>query len=187
MLTNKEDIKAWLKEHEINNFTIDDNLIVNINQDFILNNFSKISIDEFPIQFGVINGSFEIANQNFSHFKNFPKIVKGKFNIYNNNFENLKGMPIFIKEDFVCGDNLFTSLDDLNCNIEGTLIHLSRIKNTPIHDFSHQYEMKESVLGQYHLLTLKKDMLNLIKEKNSLNNIFETVDNIQMSSKKLKI
>jgi hypothetical protein len=190
MYTNKIEIQNWLDEHAVSHYVINDNLTVDVNNNvkFIPTQYqqNQVLMNDFPIKFGKILGDFEVYNQNFSSFKNFPNTIRGTLNIYNNNFTSLKDMPSYIGQDFICGDNLFQSFDDLKAVIKGRIVHLSRIKNTQITDFFHQYESKDGELGHYSILVLEKKMLDLIYEKNNLAQLLN-IDSAKESNKKLKI
>ena len=81
-------IKAWLNEHNIKNYTINDKGEIEVDGDV---NLSEQGLTEFPsfIQFGT---------------------VKGDFNCGDNKLISLDGVPINVGRSFYCNDNKLTSL-----------------------------------------------------------------------------
>lgn len=59
MYNIKDDIIEWLNDYCIENYTINDDLTVDVNE-YICLQYTNISL--LPIQFGVINNSFYCRN-----------------------------------------------------------------------------------------------------------------------------
>jgi hypothetical protein len=84
-------IKQWLDDHNIQNYKINSDLSIDVNDDVYLQSGSwgmKISnIQNFPdyIQFNVIDGNFVvIGNENITSLRGFPKKVTGDFQFAEN-------------------------------------------------------------------------------------------------------
>lgn len=107
MLNNKEDIINWLNIMNVEKYSINNNLTINVNGDVFLN---EKSLTEIPIQFHIVNGSFYCQNNNLTTLKGCPKIVKSEFNCSKNSLTNLKGCPKTTLDGFICNDNKITSL-----------------------------------------------------------------------------
>lgn len=124
------DVKKWLNEMSIENYTINDNLTVDVDGDVSL--FRK-ELKSIPVQFGVVNGDFNCAVNQLKSLLGCPKIVVGDFYCYknkitslvmapekvygsfdcgSNKLTSLKGCPKVIKTDFSCPDNNLLSLND---------------------------------------------------------------------------
>ena len=80
-------IEEWLKEYNIKNYTINDDLTIDVDGFVFLN---KENLKEFPdyIQFGV---------------------VKSYFSCYRNQLTSLRGCPREVREYFDCSYNSLTS------------------------------------------------------------------------------
>lgn len=64
ILKTKKEIQAWLDEMEIKNYTINDDLIVDVNGDVTLS-FKKLKT--IPVQFGVLKGNFNCSILSLIH------------------------------------------------------------------------------------------------------------------------
>ncbi len=106
MFTIKEDIATWCDDNFISNYTIDDNLTVNVNSDVFL---YLIPMETLPVQFGYISGEFLLGE---------------------NGLTSLKGCPHTVEHDFTCGGNLISSLKYLPQTINGTIKLFNNIKLT---------------------------------------------------------
>lgn len=88
--------------------------------------YSINKMSEFPegVEFGVIKGSFDVSDGDFSSFKGFPTRVEGNFSISGNNFSLLEGCTQDIGGSFSCrnqkGEQSLTSLKGGPKRIKGT-------------------------------------------------------------------
>ena len=108
MIKNKEEIIAWLTEHNIQKFEIIDDLfyayLVNVNETVSLPNKS---LKEIPIKFNFINGHFNVSHNLLTNLDFSPIEVNGTFNISNNQITTLKDGPRKINGAYNCSlDNL---------------------------------------------------------------------------------
>jgi hypothetical protein len=81
MYTNKQEIKNWLDENEIKNYSINEDLYVDVNGDVWLDN--KI-LTEIPVKFNIIKGIFDCDNNQLTSTEFLPKEVY----ILNTHFHN---------------------------------------------------------------------------------------------------
>lgn len=82
-----DQVKSWLDKMEIQNYTINDDLTVDVNGDVILD---EHDLTEIPIQFGRVERYFSCSY---------------------NKLTSLKGGPVYVGFDFICHDNELTSLE----------------------------------------------------------------------------
>ena len=104
---NKIEIKAWLDSMDIKNYTINDDLTVDVNGDVYLsfNNLTSI-----PVQFGKVNGYFSCHNNQLISLAGCPSSVGDGFYCFDNNLlTSLKGCPSSVGGDFCCDGNLENS------------------------------------------------------------------------------
>src|ERR1035437_9088810 len=87
-------ISSWLDEMGIEDYTINDDLTIDVNGSADFNNHhpGRFNLTEFPsyIQFKNVYGSFDIAH---------------------NHFKTLRGCPSYVQEDFSCIYNKLISLE----------------------------------------------------------------------------
>ena len=103
-------IKAWLDEHNIKNYTINDKGEIDVDGNVSL---IKCGLVEFPsfIQFGTIKGNFYCSYNKLTSLKGSPMEVSGYFYCYGNNLTTLEGAPKKVGKVFDCSSNKLTSLE----------------------------------------------------------------------------
>jgi hypothetical protein len=74
IFTSKKEIENWLNEVNIHNYTIHDDLTVDVKNTLYLQTFN---LKTLPIQFNQIDGSFYCSDTNLISIKGFPKVIKG--------------------------------------------------------------------------------------------------------------
>ena len=121
----KDEIKEWLDEYKIKNYTINDDLTVDVNGNVHLLGF-KSSI--FPFHFGKVSGSFYCDCANLESLKGAPISVGGNFHCSYNNLKSLKGAPTFVGGSFICWGNDLKSLKHLPKFI-GCYLHIDDYLN----------------------------------------------------------
>ena len=113
---NKQDIINWLDKYNIKNYTINEDLTVDV--DGNVNLYSK-GLTEIPVQFNKINGNFGCSDNKLTSLKGFPKEVNGYFWCSVNKLTTLEYGPEIINGDFCCSYNPFKSFTNwpkhINC------------------------------------------------------------------------
>jgi len=104
-LNKKSGIKRWLDLIGIENYTINDDLTVDVNGDVKLSNKY---LDKIPVQFGIVKGHFFISNNEIEDLYGSP-IECEIFNCDNNELINLEGSPKKCTS-FNCANNDIVSL-----------------------------------------------------------------------------
>ena len=99
----KDEIKEWLDKHNVSNYTINDDLTVDVNGNVYLW-FSQLS--SIPFQFGEVTGSFNCNYNKVKSLKRAPTSVGGNFGCFSNNIKSLKYLPKTIKGNLYCDDHL---------------------------------------------------------------------------------
>ncbi|MFW6130870.1 MAG: hypothetical protein ACOC56_06750, partial [Atribacterota bacterium] len=90
MLKTKKEIKKWLDKHQITNYTINDDLTVDVDENVDL---SHRNLTEMPIQFNKVNGTFYCTYNQLTSLVGAPKKVFGYFYCSNNKLTSLEGAP----------------------------------------------------------------------------------------------
>lgn len=111
-------IKAWLEEHGIKNYTINNKGEIDVDGDIEL---TYMNIKEFPsfIQFGTVKGNFDCKHNNLTSLKGVPREVKGDFDCACNDLTSLEGAPEKVGRSFDCAHNYLTSLKGAPDKIKG--------------------------------------------------------------------
>lgn len=113
---NEDDITKWLHNLFIFEFTIRKDLTVDVPNHVYLSS-QLDTLEYFPVQFGVINGSFHCNNLNLSSLKGAPYEVEGDFDCSSNKLISLEYAPSIVHKDFNCSYNLLKSLKGCPKNI----------------------------------------------------------------------
>lgn len=106
----KEMIEKWLKEYDIENYTINDDFTIDVNGNV---NLFRRNLKELPdyIQFGVVRGNFVCTDNNLISLRGCPREVGKSFYCEKNKLTSLKGAPKKVGGDFDCTYNKLTSLE----------------------------------------------------------------------------
>ena len=120
MLKSKNEIQQWLDKMEIEDYTINEDLTVDVdgNVDLV-----KKGLTELPIQFGKVTGDFDCYSNNLESLKGSPKVVEGGFDCSHNQLTTLEGCPEIVEGWFYCEKNNLTSFEYLPLSVGGYLIH----------------------------------------------------------------
>jgi len=102
-------IIKWLESFDIKNYTINDDLTIDVNGDVHL--YYK-SLTYFPsfIKFNKVFGSFDCCNNQLTSLEGCPTTVSGYFSCYFNKLTSLEGCPKTVSKGFYCSNNQLTSL-----------------------------------------------------------------------------
>jgi hypothetical protein len=124
MLDHKQDIKNWLDENGIINYTINEDLSVDVDT----TNISYKALTEIPVKFNIINGKFNCEGNELTSTEFFPKEVYGYFSCYNNQFKNLDNFPKIVTGwiDIRNNPNLENIIGLWNCDFRGTAIYCDK-------------------------------------------------------------
>ena len=108
MLKDKEQIKQWLDSMKIENYTINEDLTVDVDSGVKL---SDNDLTNIPVQFGIVKGNFSCGTNKLTSLQGCPQSVDGDFVCNNNLLTRLQDCPQSIRGHFNCGNNKLTSLE----------------------------------------------------------------------------
>lgn len=126
------EIKTWLDQMEIKNYTINNDLTVDVNGDVHL---SKCKLKTLPIVFNKVFGGFYCYENELTSLNGCPREVGGEFDCEDNNLTSLDWCPDCIHGGFKFSGNKDLKIttypkqigDDVRCNNSNmtslTLIH----------------------------------------------------------------
>lgn len=133
ILKDKEAIKAWLDKYRIKKYTIHEDFTVDVNGNVNLND---CNIKNIPVQFGVVNGTFECGYNKLTSLKGCPHTVNGEFHCSKNELINLIYGPKIVGKKYICVASGLTSLEGCpekiydSCDIHGN--ELITLKYGPV-------------------------------------------------------
>lgn len=189
-LTNEQEIKSWLKKMNIQNYTINSDLTVDVKADV---NICYKNLEYIPIQFGKVAGDFNCSHNKLVSLEGSPFEVgpfefekkpynQGNFDCSYNQLENLDFTPKKIFKDMICNSNIkLNTLPSYGCDMRGFIFGEEDVELVKIvkelrpylaKDKNDFYNLKMHLIQEY----LEKEYL-----KNQLNN---STDN---TKKNLKI
>lgn len=116
MMNENDFVKYWLYKMDIKNYTINDDLTVDVDGDVTISNKGLTNI---PIKFNKVNGHFHCSFNKLTSLEGCPKEVNGRFTVNHNRLTSLKGCPIKVNGGFNCSNNRITSLKDCHSEING--------------------------------------------------------------------
>ena len=114
-LTSKKDIKNWLDDMDIDNYTINDDLTIDVDGDVDLNNKK---LEKIPVKFKSVGGYFNCGYNQLTSLKGSPESVGGSFYCNNNKLTSLEGCPESVGGHFNCNSNPIEEVYNLFGNKE---------------------------------------------------------------------
>ena len=112
-------IKKWLEEMEISNFTINDDLTIDVGSHVYLDNKSLKKFPSF-IKFGKVSGNFICRDNDLISLEGSPTVVGGNFSCSGNKLTSLEGCPITVGNNFWCRNNELDNLKGCPTTVGGS-------------------------------------------------------------------
>lgn len=113
---NRKEIEEWLIKYEIPNYTIHDNLMVDVHQSVWLH---KKNLAFLPFEFGIVQGNFNCSGNDLTSLEHCPKEVQSDFYCEANKLTSLEHCP-----KVICGHFVFDMY--LRNDIRALRHHLSK-------------------------------------------------------------
>jgi hypothetical protein len=113
---NLKDIHDICKEYRIDNYTINDDLSIDVNGDVDL---CDRGLNKLPIKFGNVSGDFYCDRNQLISLEGAPQLVSGGFYCHRNQLTSLEGAPQSVGGEFYCSDNRLTSLEGAPQSVGG--------------------------------------------------------------------
>lgn len=127
-----DEIEEWLRTYRIRNYTINDDLTVDVDGPVYLVN-KKLSI--FPIQFGIVSGFFYCNANNLVSLEGSPRHVGDDFFCNDNPLKTLTGSPLTVDGMFRCSHTHLESLKGAPREVNGVFrcsySYLKSLKGAP--------------------------------------------------------
>ena len=100
-------VESWLKSYEIENYTINEDLSVDVNGSVSLSN---MELKKIPVRFRNVSGDFICSQNKLTSLLGCPIRVYGVFSCYDNKLHSLEYCPVEVGGSFSCGKNQLTDL-----------------------------------------------------------------------------
>lgn len=96
-INDRDVLDYWLYSENVKNYTINDDLTVDVDGSVNLSNRNIGLHDGYiPIRFGKVSGDFNVSNNNLTCLKGCPSEVGGNFNCSDNNLKSIEDAPLKI-------------------------------------------------------------------------------------------
>jgi hypothetical protein len=105
--SSKEEVESILNKYKITNYTINDDLTVDVDGGVDL--YGK-SLTVIPVQFGKVTKYFDCSGNQLASLQGAPREVSGGFWCHANKLISLQGAPREVGGSFKCSENQLTSL-----------------------------------------------------------------------------
>jgi hypothetical protein len=166
--TTREEVIEVCERHRIKNYTINDDLSIDVNGDV---NLAYKNLEHLPLKFNYIEGSFDCSNNELKSLEGCPQTVGGSFECSDNKLKSLEGCPQTVNGNFGCRINKLKSLEGSPQTVGGTFrcIHneLKTLKGSP-----------QTVGGNFSCSHNELKDLEHFPEVNSRIDIFENTVNL---------
>jgi hypothetical protein len=96
--TTYEETKDWLDKMEIKNYTINDDLTVDVDGRV---DISNKNLKYIPVKFSIVKGDFNLLNNKLTTLIGTPKEVGGFFLCYSNPLTSLEGLSIYNLKEII--------------------------------------------------------------------------------------
>ena len=107
--TTREEVIQVCENYEIKNYTINDDLSIDISGGVFLRNKK---LEYLPLRFNYVSGSFNCSyNRKLRSLKGSPKTVGGHFYCHSNKLKTLEGCPQTVDGFFDCSHNELKTLE----------------------------------------------------------------------------
>lgn len=196
LFVEKRKIKFMCDKFALSDYTINDDLSVDVNKSVYLQSFEYNGklLSYLPFKFGIINGIFDVSHTIISNFINFPSKLD-KLVINYTNIKSLEGLPI-CKDLCMRGTDIKDiSMVPTNVNIfanDTKLTYVTEnipifVTNTPIYNLIVELDFLFMRYTNYHnekkeqILLSTKEWIERLNEFEVIKNIDE-LDLISMNS-----
>lgn len=131
-LSSEEEIRAWLDQYKIKDYTINGDMTVSVKGGFALDDKG---LEEIPVKFAEVGGSIDVTSNRIKRIDWAPSKINGDFDIWDNEIETLEGGPTEVTGGYDCDNNRLTSLAGAPTKVGGSFVcsgnKLTSLKGCP--------------------------------------------------------
>jgi hypothetical protein len=114
--TTREEVIEACERYEIKNYTINDDLSIDVDGSIGLYNKN---LEHLPLKFNYVHGGFQCNRNKLKSLEGCPKTVGGDFVCYGNKLKSLEGCPQSVGGDFYCFTNDIETLKGSPQTVDG--------------------------------------------------------------------
>ena len=114
--TTREEVVKVCEYYKIENYTIDDDLSIDVDGSIGLYNKN---LEHLPLKFNYVHGGFQCNRNKLKSLEGCPKTVGGDFVCYGNKLKSLEGCPQSVGGDFYCFTNDIETLKGSPQTVDG--------------------------------------------------------------------
>jgi hypothetical protein len=114
--TTREEVIEACERYEIKNYTINDDLSIDVNDDVYL---YRQNLEYLPLKFNYVDGNFNCSDNKLKTLEGCPRTVGSYFSCSVNQLKTLEGCPQTINGDFDCSENELVSLESCPQTVDG--------------------------------------------------------------------
>lgn len=183
-LQTKEAIANWLDMRQIKNYTISNNLTVNVDGEV---DISNCLLSTIPVQFGIVTGYFDCSHNQLNSLKGAPHEVHSTFDCSYNWLSSLDYLPKNVNNKIYCLYNKIQIKDPISINCD-MFIHQCNYEEDKIEVFRDLYINIENQDQESFILDIDDSEANnymiIYFEKKQMEQLLSSLSN---QSKKLKV
>lgn len=180
----REETEVWLKEMGVENYTINEDLTVDVDGDVTL---YKKNLASLPVTFGKVSKNFDCTYNQLTSLKGGPQSIGNDFICSENKLTSLENAPQSVGGDFYCSANQLASLvgspifvgGHFDCS-DNQLVNLKGVPQSVGGDF---YCPNNPYLGEYQKITSWNSIKSILLERKMQSDIAKSGS----QKKKLKI
>ena len=117
--TTREDVIEVCNRYRINNYTINDDLSIDVEGHV---NLAYKNLEYLPLRFNYVSGDFSCYDNKLKTLEGCPQTVSGSFDCNRNKLKTLEGCPQTVSGSFDCYRNKLITLEGSPSVVNGNLI-----------------------------------------------------------------
>jgi hypothetical protein len=181
MFKTKRTIQNWLEKYNVQHYTINDDLTVDVNDSV---NLHEMELTKICVQFGIVHGNFYCGNNRLTSMQGFPYEVRGSLFCQGNKITNFEYCPKVVFEDFNCTFNPILSIKEITSRIGGTFSHCTTPLYSKIIELDSHYVLdKKSNIERYFISLSGLELKSIITQLE----LQQELSSNNTKAKKLKI
>ncbi len=164
----------FCEEHKIYHYEIDGQGRINTSYSVSL---SDLGLEELPVKFGIVEGSFNISRNKLTNLKGLPEIVNGALSVNSNKLTSLEGCPKKVQHEMYFYENELTDLEHFPKKANGS-VYLRDNKLTSLKGCARKINGDFILYNNKNLTSLKHGPQYINGEYNAIACGIRTLDSI---------
>jgi hypothetical protein len=136
--TTREGVIEVCERHRIKNYTINDDLSIDVDGDVYL---VDKGLEYLPLKFNYVSGDFDCFGNELKSLEGCPQTVFGYFNCGGNELKSLEGCPQTVSGNFYCNSNILETFEGSPKVVGGDFM----CNNNELKDLEHFPEVSDYI------------------------------------------